>query len=70
MSLAETSFANQDSDTHDLSFRRGDHVRVTTGELKGTEGTVVSFRAEARILVSLGCGVYVEVLRFCLTRLS
>ena len=68
MSASETSFANEDSDTHDIDFRLGDRVVVATGDLSGVEGTVIAFRAEARILVSLGHGVYVEVLRFCLKK--
>lgn len=68
MSLSETSFANEDSDTHDIEFNVGDRVVVARGDLNGVEGTVVAFRADARILLSLGHGVYIEVLRFCLKR--
>jgi hypothetical protein len=68
--MSETSFGNEDSDTHDLSFRRGDHVRVAVADLGGAEGTVVAFRADARLLIRLRQGVYLEVSRFCVTRLT
>lgn len=70
MSLSDTTFANPDSDTYDLHFERGNRVVVTTGSLTGVEGTVVAFRADAQVLLRMRRGVYVEVLRFCLTKLS
>ena len=68
--LSETSFPNHDSDTHDLSFSRGDRVVVATGHLVGVEGTVVIFRADARILLDVGHGVYIEVSRYCLRKVG
>jgi hypothetical protein len=66
MTSTETCFANDDSDTLDFRFSLGDRVVVTIGDLTGTEGTVIAFRADGRVLVHLRRGVYLEMLRFCL----
>ena len=64
----DTYTGTHDSDTCDLSLSLGDRVVVTAGGLNGVEGAVVAFRADARILVELGHGFYIEISRFCIRK--
>jgi hypothetical protein len=58
----------QPADTVALEFKVGDQVCCGVGDVKGLKGTIAAHRAEGRILVRLGGGLYVELPRFCVCR--
>ncbi len=54
--MSETTFAGRDCDTDNLTLSRGDRVVLALGDLNGMEGTVIDFRADARVLVGFDHG--------------
>jgi hypothetical protein len=62
--------AIETADTLAFGLNVGCEVRCLAGPFKGVTGVLVEVRAGGRVLVRVVQGIYIEVPRFCVERLS